>query len=314
VKPAQMNPNSSYHLAFNMGYPNTYDRAHGRSGSHLMVHGACSSSGCYSMTDEQVEEIYAFGRDAFKGGQTEFQIQAYPFRMTPANMARYKNDPNYAFWRNLKEGYDHFELTKVPPKVDVCEKRYVFNLAVEPGQKLSPTGPCPSAAQPEALQTAFKSYQSTYEAAFTMALSKGVDTAPKPSIAGLQEAKLVSEWTKKRARGERIPLEPPSLAPDGTVTMTTQMGRIDSPAGRKMAEIEAAEAAKRQAEEEKKLAVERRMAEQAAEKLAAANAAAAAAEPAAEVAAPVAVEAPPPAEKPGMLGGLRRRLGGLLGG
>jgi murein L,D-transpeptidase YafK len=82
-----------------------------------MVHGACSSSGCYSMTDEQIEQIYAFGRDAFRGGQREFQIEAFPFRMTAANMARYRKDPNYAFWKMLKEGYDYFEITKVPPKV-----------------------------------------------------------------------------------------------------------------------------------------------------------------------------------------------------
>src|SRR5690606_19881455 len=97
-------------------------------GSNLMVHGACSSSGCYSMTDGQMEESYAIARESFKGGQQEFQIQAYPFRMTAANMARYRNDSNFAFWKNLKEGYDMFEITKVPPKVDVCEKRYVFNL------------------------------------------------------------------------------------------------------------------------------------------------------------------------------------------
>ena len=70
VRPAQMNPQSNYHLAFNIGYPNAYDRANGRSGANLMVHGACSSSGCYSMTDAQIEQIYAFGRDAFQGGQT----------------------------------------------------------------------------------------------------------------------------------------------------------------------------------------------------------------------------------------------------
>ena len=63
VRPAQMNPRSSFHLAFNMGFPNAYDRANGRSGANLMVHGACSSSGCYSMTDEQIEQIYAIGRD-----------------------------------------------------------------------------------------------------------------------------------------------------------------------------------------------------------------------------------------------------------
>ena len=136
VRPAQMNPNSSYHLSFNIGYPNAYDRAHGRTGANLMVHGACSSSGCYSMTDAQIEQIYAFGRDAFQGGQTEFQIQAFPFRMTAANMARYRNDPNFEFWKMLKEGYDQFEITKVPPKVDVCEKRYVFNQVPEGGATL----------------------------------------------------------------------------------------------------------------------------------------------------------------------------------
>ncbi|HEX2257115.1 MAG TPA: murein L,D-transpeptidase family protein, partial [Afifellaceae bacterium] len=107
VTPAQMNPNSNYYLSFNLGYPNAYDRAHGRTGSFLMVHGACSSAGCYSMTDEQIAEIYALGREAFVGGQRQFQVQAFPFRMTPENMARHRNNPNMAFWRMLKEGHDH---------------------------------------------------------------------------------------------------------------------------------------------------------------------------------------------------------------
>lgn len=63
ISPAQMNPNSSYYLSFNMGYPNAYDRAHGRTGAHLMVHGACSSMGCYSMTDDQIQDIYALVRE-----------------------------------------------------------------------------------------------------------------------------------------------------------------------------------------------------------------------------------------------------------
>src|SRR5690606_26761009 len=186
VRPAQMNPRSSYHLAFNMGYPNAYDRANGRTGQHLMVHGACSSSGCYSMTNEQMEEIYAFGRDAFRGGQTEFQIQAFPFRMTAANMARYRNDPNFAFWTMLKEGYDQFEVTKVPPKVDVCEKRYVFNRIPEGTAAFSPAGACPASTQPGTLATAYQSYQKTYDAAFAAASKKGDKLPPKPSIIGLK--------------------------------------------------------------------------------------------------------------------------------
>jgi murein L,D-transpeptidase YafK len=254
VRPSQMKPNSQYHLAFNIGYPNAYDRANGRTGSNLMVHGACSSAGCYSMTDQQIEEIYAFGRDAFQGGQTEFQVQAFPFRMTAANMARYRNDPNYEFWKMLKVGYDHFELTKVPPKVDVCDRRYVFNQLPVDGQPFNPTGACPASSQPDSLKVAYTSYQSTYEAAFNSAL-KSSTPAPKPTIGGLKEAHIVSEWTRKRARGERVPVEPPSLNADGTITQTERMGRIDSAEGRRMAAIDAEQDAKKKAAEEKARAV-----------------------------------------------------------
>ncbi|RWN27986.1 murein L,D-transpeptidase family protein [Mesorhizobium sp.] len=265
VRPAQMNPRSSYHLAFNIGYPNAYDRANGRTGSHLMVHGACSSSGCYSMTDAQIEQIYAFGRDAFQGGQTEFQIQAFPFRMTAANMARYRKDPNYEFWKMLKVGYDNFEITKVPPKVDVCEKRYVFNQVAADGTTFDPAGACPTTTQPDSLKSAFNAYQSTYEAAFNGAVKASVP-APKPTIAGIKEASVVSEWSKKRARGERVPIEPPSFNADGSVTETARMGRIDSPAGRKMAALDAEKAAKQKAEEQRLAAIEAAKAEKEAAK------------------------------------------------
>jgi hypothetical protein len=82
ITPGQMNPNSNYYLAFNTGFPNAYDRAWGYTGSDLMVHGDCSSRGCYAMTDEQIQEIYALARESFFGGQKAFQLQAYPFRMT----------------------------------------------------------------------------------------------------------------------------------------------------------------------------------------------------------------------------------------
>ncbi|MBB6260812.1 murein L,D-transpeptidase YafK [Paenochrobactrum gallinarii] len=216
VYPAQMNPNSQYYLAFNMGFPNAYDRAHGRTGQHLMVHGACSSAGCYSMTDEQVSEIYAFGRDAFLGGQRAFQIQAFPFRMTADNMARYRNDSNYEFWKMLKQGYDAFEVTKVPPKVDVCEKRYVFNNNAIPNGSPA-TAACPPTMQSEAISTAFTSYHKNYEAAFSAATTKS-GKALSPSIAGLAEAKLVSAWSAARARGEKVSREPPSLNYSAPVT------------------------------------------------------------------------------------------------
>ena len=120
-------PNSNYYLAFDLGFPNAFDRANDRTGAFLMVHGDCSSRGCYAMTDEQIQEIYAMGRDSFLGGQKSFQVQAYPFRMTPLNMAKHRNNPSMAFWRMIKEGNDHFLVSKAEPHVDVCEKHYVFD-------------------------------------------------------------------------------------------------------------------------------------------------------------------------------------------
>ena len=92
ITPELMNPNSNYYLAINTGFPNAFDKANNRDGTFLMIHGDCSSSGCYAMTDEQIDEIYSLARDSL-GGQPSFQVQAYPFRMTPANLARHRNSP-----------------------------------------------------------------------------------------------------------------------------------------------------------------------------------------------------------------------------
>jgi murein L,D-transpeptidase YafK len=126
IAPAQMNPNSAYYLSFNVGYPNQLDRALGHSGGTIMVHGACSSAGCFSMTDGQIAEIYAIARSAFNGGQRAIQMQSYPFKMTAENLAKHRLDPNIGFWKNLKEGNDHFEVTKQEPQVAFCGRRYVF--------------------------------------------------------------------------------------------------------------------------------------------------------------------------------------------
>lgn len=127
VTPAHMNPNSSFYLSFDTGFPNAFDRTHGRTGSHLMVHGSCTSRGCFAMTDEAIAEVYAIMREAFAGGQRSVQFQSFPFRMTPQNLARKRYDENIAFWRNLKEGYDNFALTRREPAVEVCGGRYSFN-------------------------------------------------------------------------------------------------------------------------------------------------------------------------------------------
>lgn len=127
VTASAMNPNSSLFLSFNIGYPNAFDRAHGRSGSHLMVHGACSSQGCFAMTDEAISEVYAIAREAFAAGQSAFQFQSYPFRMTAENLAKHRGDDHFAFWKNLKKGSDMFEVSGQPPTWRVANRRYAFD-------------------------------------------------------------------------------------------------------------------------------------------------------------------------------------------
>lgn len=179
-----MNPRSAYHLSFNMGFPNRFDHAHGRTGSHLMVHGACSSAGCYAMTDEYVEEIYALAREAFAGGQKSFQIQALPFRMTAANMAKHRDHRHFPFWQMLKKGYDHFEITKVPPKVDVCGKRYVFN--TQSSGSYNATAACPTMEMPQKLAASFLERQQSYAADFEQKLPK----AERGNVAALAPVTL----------------------------------------------------------------------------------------------------------------------------
>lgn len=143
ITPGQMNPQSQYYLSFNVGYPNAYDRAQGASGGSIFVHGACSSAGCFSMTDAQIDQIYAVAREAFNGGQQAIQMQSYPFRMTAEHLAKYRNDPNIAFWQQLKEGSDNFEISKQDVNVGVCGRHYVFNVTT-PASRLDPSSPCPA--------------------------------------------------------------------------------------------------------------------------------------------------------------------------
>ncbi|MDO9062521.1 MAG: hypothetical protein Q7U92_26350 [Bradyrhizobium sp.] len=181
IGPGQMNPQSSYYLSFNTGYPNAFDKALGRTGSQLMVHGDCSSRGCYAMTDEQIAEIYSLGRESFFGGQRAFQLQAYPFKMTPINMAKHRNNPNMPFWKMIKQGWDHFEVTRHEPKVDFCEKKYVFDAIKAPDAKRDPvfdaSAKCPVYAIPEDIADAVQEKQRQDQVETARLISKGTPVA-----------------------------------------------------------------------------------------------------------------------------------------
>jgi len=189
VSNTQMNPNSNYYLAFNLGYPNAYDRAWQRTGDALMVHGKCKSVGCYAMTDALIEEIYTLARESLKGGQESFEVHAFPFRMTEVNMARYQGNPNVPFWKTLKQGYDFFEKYRLPPTVAVCEKRYVVNVKIPNNASYAADGRCPRFQRP-----VFEPF------------------TPKPYEQQIAEERIVAPGPKTRQFANMTP------APDGTPT------------------------------------------------------------------------------------------------
>jgi murein L,D-transpeptidase YafK len=255
ITPAQLNPNSHYYLSVDIGYPNAFDRAYGRTGSNLMIHGDCSSAGCYAMTDEQIGEIYALARESFFGGQRAFQVQAYPFRMTPVNMAKHRNNPNLPFWKMLKEGNDHFEVMRLEPSVDVCDKRYVFDAEppanASPARPLSfnPTARCPAYQVPQELAEAVAEKQKKDDVKTAELINRGTPVAPirtgmdggmNPAFQGKYKTSLVRladgkvhTVVEERATGSipasytDSPREPPPAA-DSTVMTSARFGSQSS--------------------------------------------------------------------------------------
>ncbi len=236
ITPAQMNPKSQYYLSFNLGYPNAYDQAWGRTGSQLMVHGDCSSRGCYAMTDEQISEIFALGRESFFGGQKAFQVQAYPFRMTPANMAKHRNNPNMAFWKMLKRGSDHFEVTHLEPKVDVCEKRYVFDAESPPNASrplsFSPAGKCPAYVVPQEVADAVNDKQRQDELQTAQLIARGTPTAPVKTYAdGGMNPVFQAALDRQAGRDStgRVALTTPIKTDLGTIPTSVNPPRVAEP-------------------------------------------------------------------------------------
>ncbi len=143
VSAKQLHPHSNYHRAFNVGYPNAFDRQNGRTGGLVMVHGSCKSVGCFAMTDQGIEEIYGFVEAALRAGQKEVPVHIFPFRMTEANIARETGSSGGGwlsfvgsgggyhqwvdFWKNLKQGYDKFEQAGEPPVAFACGDHYEFD-------------------------------------------------------------------------------------------------------------------------------------------------------------------------------------------
>ncbi len=248
VTPGRMNPNSQFHLAYDVGYPNAFDRAFGRTGAAVMVHGGCTgSAGCFVMTDEQVEEIYAFAREAFMGGQKSFQLQAFPFRMTAENLAKNRRNPNMAFWKNIKKGYDHFEVSKLEPKVEVCDRKYVFNPKItDPNAStFTPTAACPTYQVAPEIATAVAEKEVQDDKAFKVAVADieeierreteraAADKLDKAKPAPTQ-TRIASAWFGSEQPNETLalaaqptPIAVPMPRPSPNVLASTQLASAE---------------------------------------------------------------------------------------
>jgi murein L,D-transpeptidase YafK len=201
ITPGLMNKHSSYYLSFDTGYPNKFDRVHGRTGSNLMVHGDCSSRGCYSMTDESIAEIYSVIRESFKGGNASAQLQIFPFRMTASNLAKHADSQHMAFWQNIKEGYDRFEISKTPPVWDVCEKRYVFDIPRQGLQTLEAAATCPMVGDGDVMMAALHQKQAADNAAMQ---AEAAAIAERAAKAKAEADKAAAAEAAAKANGEAI--------------------------------------------------------------------------------------------------------------
>ena len=243
IGPAQMNPRSHYYLSFNVGYPNTYDRAHGYTGGQIMVHGVCSSAGCFSMTDQQIAEIFAIAREAFAGGQRVIQMQSYPFYMTSENFAAYRADPNIAFWKELKIGDDNFEVTKKDVAVGVCNGHYVFNAVPADGSPFDPTGPCPQLKRDKDVALEVAAKEKSDDAKVAELVAGGVKAVRTVYVDGGQNA----AFSKLRI----LDVSRPAALAAGPVNVPIKMAKTPSAdqleAAKRKAEAAAAAAEKRAA-------------------------------------------------------------------
>lgn len=125
VNAAQLHRHGRWPRAFDIGFPNQLDKANKRTGSAILVHGGCSSIGCFAMTNALMEEIFTLAERAIDNGQASVPVHVFPFRMTEQNMAAQSGHPWSFFWANLKEAYDVFEREQRPPQVAVCGSKYL---------------------------------------------------------------------------------------------------------------------------------------------------------------------------------------------
>jgi len=161
--------------SLDLGYPNAVDRSLARTGSHILLHGGCRSTGCFAMTDAIMERIYALAEHALRANPQEIPVHVFPFRMTAANFEQHSNSPWRAFWSNLKVGYDTFEVTRTPPVVYTCRGAYLVE-GDDPTLQAKPPADCAVQAP---LMAEAKSSQSVARATLRPAIIQRPAASPR---------------------------------------------------------------------------------------------------------------------------------------
>jgi len=115
-----LHPNSRFHLALRVGYPNAFDRDRAKSdqrtalGGDIMIHGGSASIGCLAMGDDAIERVFLLCADV---GVDAIQLVIAPcdFRRTdpPAH-------PGAPPWIDELYTLLRFEVAKFPaPRYDL---------------------------------------------------------------------------------------------------------------------------------------------------------------------------------------------------
>jgi len=127
----EFNPNSAYHLALGLNYPNVSDKILSdplRPGNGIYIHGSCVSIGCIPVNDNDIEEIYVIASAAKASGEDFIPVHIFPIRYNKKSSWEFfenytvNNSSLKQFDLTLKEAYDKFEATKQLPIVLIDSK------------------------------------------------------------------------------------------------------------------------------------------------------------------------------------------------
>lgn len=127
----EFRPNSTYHLALGINYPNAADLLLSDSlkpGNEIYIHGNCITVGCIPLQNDPIEELYLLTSQAKNNGEDFIPIHIYPIKFNNTKSAEYlgkvsKEDKDYQlFIKQLQEVYDYFELNKKLPLISVNKK------------------------------------------------------------------------------------------------------------------------------------------------------------------------------------------------